>query len=79
MRAFWVIAIMLAACGDDSEGDPKDFVDQGGQREIDDCGYTLMTRAAEGALQIFQAILQKDLGYRDVQERYRKLKAAAAS
>jgi len=33
----------------------------------------------EAALQIFQAILQKDLGYRDVQERYRKLKAAAAS
>ena len=44
MRAFWVFAVVLAACGDDSEGDPKDFIDQGGQREIDDCGYTLMTR-----------------------------------
>jgi thioredoxin-like negative regulator of GroEL len=33
----------------------------------------------EAALQIFQGILQKDLGYRDVQERYRKLKAAATA
>jgi tetratricopeptide (TPR) repeat protein len=31
----------------------------------------------EEAVRIFHAILQKDLGYADVQERYRRLKAAS--
>ncbi|HEY5945894.1 MAG TPA: metallophosphoesterase family protein [Kofleriaceae bacterium] len=44
MRAFWVIALVLAACGSDDDGDPKEFVDQGGSLAIDDCGYTLNTR-----------------------------------
>lgn len=44
MRAFWVIALALVACDSDDEGDPKEFVDQGGMRAIDDCGYSLTTR-----------------------------------
>jgi hypothetical protein len=44
MRAFWVIALVLAACGSDDEGDPKEFVDQGGSMAIEGCDYTLVTR-----------------------------------
>jgi hypothetical protein len=45
MRALWVIALALVACGsDDDEGDPKEFIDQGGSLEIDNCDYTLITR-----------------------------------
>jgi hypothetical protein len=44
MRAFWVIALALVACDSDDEGDPKEFVDQGGQLDIDGCDYTLTTR-----------------------------------
>lgn len=44
MRAFWVVALVLAACGSDDDGDPKEFVDQGGSMAIEGCGYTLVTR-----------------------------------
>jgi hypothetical protein len=44
MRAFWVLAVALIACDSDDEGDPKEFIDQGGSLEIDDCDYTLTTR-----------------------------------
>jgi tetratricopeptide (TPR) repeat protein len=36
------------------------------------------TGKPEEAMQVFQGVLQKDLQYRDVQERYRKLKAEVA-
>lgn len=44
MRAFWAIAVVLLACDSDHEGDPKEFVDQGGTMTIEGCGYTLTTR-----------------------------------
>jgi tetratricopeptide (TPR) repeat protein len=37
------------------------------------------TSRAEEAVQVFQGVLQKDLQYRDAQERYRTLKAALAA
>ena len=43
MRAFWAIALVVA-CDSDNEGDPKQFVDQGGALAIDNCDYTLTTR-----------------------------------
>ena len=36
------------------------------------------TRQADEAVRVFHGILQKDFGYADVQERYRRLKAVAA-
>jgi len=37
------------------------------------------TRQADEAVRVFHGILQKDFGYADVQERYRRLKAAGGS
>lgn len=39
-----MIALALAACDSHDEGDPEEFVDQGGVRVIADCGYTITTR-----------------------------------
>ncbi|HEX5060702.1 MAG TPA: metallophosphoesterase family protein [Kofleriaceae bacterium] len=45
MRAFWMIGLALVACGDsDNDGDPKQFIDQGGVLAIDGCNYMLTTR-----------------------------------
>lgn len=45
MRAFCVIALVLAACGSDEDaGDPKEFVDQGGSLAIEGCNYSVVTR-----------------------------------
>ena len=49
MRAFWVIALVLVACGSDDDGDPKQFIDQGGSLAIDGCDYTLTTRVGAEA------------------------------
>jgi hypothetical protein len=46
MRAFWVLAaaVSVSACDSEHEGDPKEFIDQGGTLSIEGCDYTLTTR-----------------------------------
>jgi acid phosphatase type 7 len=46
MRALWTLALAVAvpACDSEDEGDPKQFVDNGGSLAIEGCDYTLTTR-----------------------------------
>ena len=49
MRAFWVIALALAACDSEEPGDPSEFLDTGGSLFIAPCDYNVITRVGAEA------------------------------